>query len=309
MRRFGGRPEVLLAAVALDLVAGDPANRFHPVSLFGSLAARWEAASSGGPLARLAAGGLGAILLPAVYAFIGSFLSRRAGPARLIVEALLLKSAFSVRGLLRAAGNVRQALEANDLPAAREGLHALVSRDVDTLDRRLIASAAVESLAENATDSFLAPWFFYSVAGLEGALAYRGLNTLDSMWGYRSERYEHFGKSAARLDDAVNWLPAAGGARLLIAAGGLAGLPADEGTRVLRRDGGATESPNAGRMMSAMAGLLGVELEKPGVYRLGDPRLTLDAASIETAERVVLFTAALGFAAAAALCLIAVRPR
>jgi adenosylcobinamide-phosphate synthase len=200
-----------------------------------------------------------------------------------------------------AAGHVADAVEDEDLPRARERLRSLVSRDVEALDRRLVLSAAVESLAENAGDSFLAPWFYYAAAGLPGALAYRALNTLDSMWGYRTPRYEHFGKAAARLDDAANYLPATAGARLMLTAGGALGLSAAEGKRILERDGTATESPNAGRLMSAMAGLLCVQLEKPGAYSLGDDVQSLDIGKVRTAQQVVMATAALGLAVSMAL--------
>jgi adenosylcobinamide-phosphate synthase len=291
-----GRPSLLAAAVAIDLFAGDPPDRFHPVSLFGRVAQAWEGHTPGDRLARLAFGGLGAVVLPAGYALAGVLLAKGSWRASPLVEVLLLKSTFAVRGLVVAGGRVADALEANDLPSARRRLRWLVSRDADSLDRRLILSATVESLAENATDAFLSPWFYYAVAGLPGALAYRAVNTLDSMWGYRTDRYEHFGKVAARLDDLANYLPASAGPRLLLAAGQVAGLPAADGLRILRRDGGRTESPNAGRMMSAMAGLLGVRLEKPGAYTLGDDTRALDVSDVRTAQRLLLLTAALGLA-------------
>jgi adenosylcobinamide-phosphate synthase len=214
------------------------------------------------------------------------------------VEAVLLKSTFAVRGLLKAGTEVSRALEMEDVAAAQGELRSLVSRDVGELDRRLAASAAIESLAENAVDSFLAPWLCYLAAGLPGAFAYRALNTLDSMWGYRNNEYEYLGKAAARLDDAVNYLPAALAPRLMLIVGGLLGMRTDEGRRMLRRDGGKTESPNAGRPMSTMAGLLGVQLEKPGAYRLGDDIEPVDAGRIAQAQRVVLATAVLGLGCA-----------
>jgi adenosylcobinamide-phosphate synthase len=215
-----GRPAILLAAVALDLAAGDPPDRFHPVSFFGRAAQRWEErAPSSGWLARLTFGALGAIVLPLLYAFAGTLLAKGSWKARPLVEVLLLKSTFAVRGLVRAARRVGDAVEVDDLPLARKRLRSLVSRDADALDRRLVLSAAVESLAENAGDAFVSPWFYYAATGLPGALAYRALNTLDSMWGYHTPRYEHFGKAAARLDDAANYLPATAAARLMLTAG------------------------------------------------------------------------------------------
>ena len=299
--KLGGRPALLLAAVALDLAAGDPPNRFHPVSLFGTLAQRWEDRAPKGKLARLAFGGIGAVALPVAYAAAGALLAKGSWKSRPLIEVLLLKSTFAVRGLVQASARVALAVEHGDLPEARQRLRSLVSRDVEGLDEGLVLSAAVESLAENASDSFLSPWFYYAIGGLPGALAYRALNTLDSMWGYRDERYEHLGKAAARLDDAANYLPASVAPRLMLAAGRVLGLPAAEGGRILNRDGGLTASPNAGRMMSAMAGLLSVQLEKPGAYRLGDARSTLDVVTLRTAQRIVLATGALALAGAIGL--------
>src|SRR5262249_5354547 len=127
-----------------------------------------------------------------------------------------------------------------------------------------LASAAVESLAENLVDSWLAPMLAYAAFGLAGATAYRAVNTADAMWGYHSPRYEELGKALARLDDALNWVPARVGAGLLVlASGGSAAALA-----AWRRDGGLTASPNAGQVMATAAGALGVQLEKVGHYRL-----------------------------------------
>lgn len=306
------RPAALLAAVFLDAAGGEPPNSLHPVAWFGRWASRWEALAPADKRARLVVGAAGAVLLPFLYAWTAAAPARRAtGLLGLLSEAALLKSTFALRGLLAAGGEVARRLEAEDLPGARAALRALVSRDAAGLDRRLVASAAVESLAENVVDSFLAPWLYYAVGGLEAALAYRALNTLDSMWGYRDARYEELGKAAARLDDVANYLPATLAARLLIAAGGLLGLAAGEGRRLLARDGARTASPNAGRVMSVMAGLLCTRLEKPGAYVLGGGPAAAgpDAGSIREAQRVVVATAALGLALALGLAALLGRRR
>ena len=143
-----------------------------------------------------------------------------------------------------------------------------MSRDTAALDAPLVASAAVESVAENATDSYLGPWLWFAVGGLPGAFAYRAVNTLDSMIGYHGP-YEYLGKGSARLDDAMNLLPARVAGVLLVVAAPFQGGSLREAWRVLRRDRRRTESPNAGWPMAAMAGALGVRLEKPGDYRIG----------------------------------------
>src|SRR5262249_33430479 len=160
-----------------------------------------------------------------------------------------------------AATAVGSALRADDLRTARTRLRALVSRDTSTLDRDLVAAAAVESVAENLGDSFVAPLFWYAALGLPGAVAYRYVNTCDAMLGYRG-RYECLGKASARPDDMASWLPARLAAFLLVISAPLAGGDATAAWHVLRRDHRRTASPNAGWPMSAMAGALAVRLEK-----------------------------------------------
>jgi adenosylcobinamide-phosphate synthase len=148
----------------------------------------------------------------------------------------------------------------------------------------------------------VAPLLFFACFGVPGALAYRAVNTLDAMIGYHG-RYEYLGKASARLDDLLNLVPARLTAALLLVAGALLGHDVRRGWRILRRDGGRTESPNAGRPMAAMAGLLGVRLEKQGHYRLGDPLHAVGARTIAAAWRVTALAMALAFGLAAALAL------
>ena len=156
----------------------------------------------------------------------------------------------------------------------------------ESLDAEAVAAGAIESVAENASDSIVAPLFYFVLLGVPGAVAYRVINTLDAMIGYRGE-YEALGKFAARLDDAVNWIPARLTAGLLLAAGLVLRLDVRGGSRILRRDGARTPSPNGGRPMAAMAGLLGVALAKPGVYVLGDAGASVTPATIGQARRVL----------------------
>src|SRR4029077_4357780 len=164
-----------------------------------------------------------------------------------------------------AAHRVSRALARGDLAAARQGLASLCSRDPAALDGPALAAATIESLAENASDSVVAPLFYFALFGIPGAVFYRAVNTLDAMIGYHG-RYEYLGKAAARFDDLLNLIPARLTAWLLLGAGSLTAADATRGWSICRRDGGNTESPNAGRPMAAMAGLLGVELVKAGHY-------------------------------------------
>ena len=167
-----------------------------------------------------------------------------------------------------------------------------MSRDATALTPPLVAAAAIESVAENTTDSFVGPWIAFAIFGVPGAVAYRALNTMDSMVGYRGTT-EYLGKAAARLDDAVNLLPARLSGLLLLVSGWPARLPVGRAWRTMRCDRGATASPNAGVTMSVMAGLLGVRLEKPGHYVLGKEMREPEPADIDRAVRIVNRTAVL----------------
>jgi adenosylcobinamide-phosphate synthase len=210
----------------------------------------------------------------------------------LIAGAVLLKTTFALRALGRAARTVRDAVAHRAIKDARVGLRALCSRDPSSLDEPALVAASIESVAENASDSFVAPLLCFALFGLPGAVFYRAANTLDAMIGYRG-KYEWLGKASARLDDALNFLPARMTAWLLLAAAWLQRRDARRGARVLARDAARTESPNAGRPMAAMAGILGLQLAKPGQYTLGDAIEPLVPAQIDEAWRVTRLAALL----------------
>jgi len=282
---------VLGIALGLDLVSGEYPAPAHPVVWMGRCVTRLERwAPAGGPRRQLAYGAVMAVLIPAFFAAAAVLLlhvSATVPALSLLVEALALKSTFAIRELGRAAARVGAALRSGALDDARTNLRALCSRDPSRLDAPRVAAAAIESVAENASDSAVAPLLFYVAFGLPGAVAYRAVNTLDARIGYHG-RYEYLGKVAARLDDLANLVPARVTALLLLVAGLVTGADARRGLRVLLRDGSTTESPNAGRPMAAMAGLLGVELEKVGQYRLGDAVEPVDGTKIAAAWRLSL---------------------
>lgn len=229
----------------------------------------------------LLAGGALVVAVAAIAGVLASAVSAIAatlGVAGLLLEALALSTLLSVRGLVRAARLVGAALDRGDLVGARAmvAFH-LVSRGTSDLDEAHVVSATVESVAENLGDSVIAPVCFYLGFGLAGAAVYRAVNTADAMLGYRDGVLEHFGKVAARVDDALNLVPARLSGLAIVAAAAVAG-DVRGAWRVMRRDARNTASPNAGWPMAAMAGALGVTLEKPRTYRLGDgPRPRRDA--------------------------------
>ena len=267
-----------------------------------ALAAGQRRLCRGGP-AHLVFAGAGLTVAVAGSAVVAAWLVARGadalGPAGLVLQAAALKALLSVRDLAGAARAVARDLERGGLAAARRTVgHHLVSRPTVALDEGHVASAAVESVAENLTDSFLAPILFYVLFGLPGAAAYRAVNTADAMIGHRQGALEHFGKFAARLDDLLNLIPARLAALTLVAAAPLAGGQRARAWTMMRRDHTRTASPNAGWTMAAMAGALGVRLEKPGHYTLGEGPWP-GVAEIELSVHVMRRAALLGVLAMA----------
>jgi adenosylcobinamide-phosphate synthase len=295
-----GRPSAVIPlALLLDLALGDPPNRYHPVAWMGRgivAMQRWIPRQR--RLAQLAYGALIALGGTGLAAGSGWLveraIARLPSPWRWLAAAGVLKMTLSLRGLAAAAEEVHRALEADDLPEARRrlGWH-LVSRDTTKLDASQVAAAAIESVAENASDGIVAPLLYYTLGGLPAALAYRFVNTADAMLGYRDADHEWSGKVPARLDDLANLVPARVTAVLFVLAAALAGEDARGAWRVWRRDARRTASPNAGHPMSAMAGALGVELEKVGHYRLGEGLAPPQREDIRRAVRLVSVVAVL----------------
>ena len=308
----------LALAVALDLVFGDPPNRWHPVAWIGRLVALGRRLAPRSP-DDLAIHGSFLVLIVAGASAGGALVAHALlaglpGIAAPLAQAWLLKCSLSLRGLFGAVEVVRGHLVAGDLEGARRVVAwHLVSRETADLDRGAVASAAVESLAENLTDGFVAPVCFYVLgvlmggvgAGLALAWAYRAVNTADAMIGYRRDELEYLGRATARADDLLNYLPARLAALAVVAGAWLARQSAVGAARAWRRDGGRTESPNAGQTMAAMAGALGVSLEKAGHYRLGEGPPP-DPETIDRAMRVERWAAALCLALA--LLALAARP-
>ena len=293
----------LTIALALDLTLRELPNSAHPVSWMGKLIAWLEGIGPSGE-GRAPAFSWGvciAVLVPTlsgVLAWLVANWLRELGVIFYVAGcAALLSTMFAVSGLARAARSVQADMDSGSINEARLGLMSLVSRDADSLSRPLIAAAAIESVAENTTDSYIGPWLLFAILGLPGAFAYRAINTLDSMIGYRG-RYEYLGKASARLDDAVNLIPARLSVALMLAAGMLLRMPVGRGWTWAREGRVLTASPNAGWTIGAMSGLLGVALEKPGHYRIGDGLRDPCASHIGASIRVAYAVAALGLLAA-----------
>ncbi len=309
---------LIAAAVALDAVAGDPAWLPHPVRLIGKAIELGESASwSGDPRRDLCSGALMAVAIAAgaaaavwIAIAAASILTPVAGAALGVV---LAWTTIALRGLDAAAAAVQSALRVEDLSAARAAMPALVGRDPQSLDRGAIIRATVESVAENSCDGVVAPLFYLFVGGPAAALAYKAVNTLDSMVGYTDSRYLYFGRWAARMDDFANLIPARLSAGCIIAAAAVMRLRARDALRVCRADARRHPSPNAGFPEAAMAGALGIQLGGAAVYGgevevrplLGAPGREAEATDIAAARRVLWAASliALGVMAGARLIL------
>ncbi len=284
-----------VAGVAADAVGGDPPSVVHPVRAVGLVARAFEDAARRRWAPRTA-GAVGAVAIPtaaAIVAMVAERSARRRPLERVGKAAGALALASAQRTLMQRALEVAAALEEGDLGEARRLLaYHLVSRPTEDLNEQEVAGAVIESVAENLGDGVAGPWLAFALAGSGGAWAYRALNTLDSLWGYRDSRYVDFGRAAAKLDDFVNLVPARAAA-LSICLASRRRRRARAFT-VWRRDAGLTESPNAGHPMAAMAGALGVELTKRGHYTLGvgghppEPSDIRDAVEIARASCIVL---------------------
>jgi len=253
----------IVCAVLLDRLLGEP-RRFHPLAGFGWLALRTEKLFYGPADARPVARGLrglaavAALLAPLVL--LAAWLQQLPYAGELF-SIVLLYFAIAPRSLREHAGRVVTAFSTDGLPAARHEVGMMVSRDTGQMDEEAVARAAVESVLENGNDAVFGALFWFALLGAPGVLLYRLANTLDAMWGYRNARYNHFGRAAARLDDVLNYLPA----RLTALTYALLGQTRSA-LYCWRQQAPAWDSPNAGPVMAAGAGALGVRLGGAAVY-------------------------------------------
>ena len=283
-RRFGEPPVAIHPVVWIGgylKVCGQVTVRCPPAPAFVLGAVAWAA---GAAAAGALAWGLQALTLWQLARFVAQpgLLHGLAALALIAAMAWFAKSMLSWRMLVDEVGAVELALQ-QSLPAGRERLSWLVSRETGSLSESQVRESAIESLAENLNDSVVAPIFWFVLLGLPGAVVYRFANTADAMWGYRGtyrgQHWEWAGKWAAWADDALSWLPARLTAGLLMAVTGQFQLGA------LRREAAQTPSPNSGWPMAAMALALGVSLSKPGVYTLNATGRAPQAGDVPLAQK------------------------
>ncbi|MCX9082897.1 MAG: cobalamin biosynthesis protein [Candidatus Methanoperedens sp.] len=260
--------KVLLLAVLFDIIFGEMPSHFHPVVWMGKLISRFVDTAPcryrklyGSSMVIFCVGIT--VLLARLLEFTGT------GILGMVITAYFLKSSFSIRMLLISAIGIQKDLDSGMIEKVRRDLQTFVGRDTSRLNSHQSASAVIESLAESFVDGVLSPLFYFLLFGLPGALAYRMINTLDSMVGYKKEPFLELGYASAKLDDLANWVPARISIMFLFIASIFSGKPFDS-LRTSIQDHNKTASPNSGWAMAAVSGAMSVRLEKTGYHILGD---------------------------------------
>lgn len=314
---------ILLFALAIDLVIGEFPVKIHPVVWIGNLInffkgklLKYDNKLSGFILA-VCVIILSSLIVLVPLLLIKHFLYINESMIYLfkLFAILLLSSTFSVKLLLSSARDVETDLKNNNLNKARKAVSYLVSRNTSELNKEHIISAVIETLTENIPDSYVSTIFYYSligvIAGLCGvndfnviilavlaALLHRVIDTLDSMLGYKTDELENIGFFSAKIDDVLNYIPARFSALVIIISAAMLRLDWRKANYILRRDARNCDSPNSGYTMASVAGALDIQLEKEGVYTLGDGFNKLEVDSIEKAidlTRLTIFLATLFF--------------
>ena len=293
----------VLGGFVLDLLFGDPAWLPHPVVYMGkaisALEQRLRARLPRTPQGELLGGAILAFCLPVGTFLLTSLVCLGAAALSpwlgLAVQIFWCGQALAAKGLAQESTRVYRELIKPDLPAARRAVSRIVGRDTQDLTLEGVTKAAVETVAENASDGVIAPLLYMLLGGAPLALTYKAINTMDSMLGYKNEKYLYFGRCAAKLDDAANWLPSRLAALLWVAAAALTGNSARGAWRIWRRDRHNHASPNSAQTESACAGALGVQLAGPAYYfgeyydkpTIGDPLREIEPRDILRANRMM----------------------
>lgn len=307
----------------LDLLLGDPEKLLHPVVIMGKAISRLEKILRAGfpktPRGERAAGFVLALLLPVGTLAVTILALWAVGLIHPILRFALGVfwgwQALALKGLNTESKRVYTALTTGTIEDARKAVSRIVGRDTQRLDEAGVTRAAVETVAENFSDGVVAPMVYMLLGGAPLALCYKAVNTMDSMVGYKNERYLYFGRAAAKLDDAANYLPARMAALLLAGAAALTGQDARGALRIGRRDRRSHASPNSAQTEAVMAGALGVQLAGPASYfgklyekpTIGDALRPVEPGDILRANRMLYAAGTLCIAllacARAAVCL------
>ena len=310
----------LICGFLLDLILGDPRWLPHPVRWIGHLIAKGEAFgrkfSSKNASSQFWCGVILTLVVCALsfgIPFLILLMAYNFHPVLgFILEAIMCYQILALKSLKQESMKVYYELEQGNLPAARKYLSFIVGRDTENLDEQQVTKAAVETVAENLSDGVLAPLFYILIGGAPLGFLYKAVNTLDSMIGYKNEKYFHWGRFAAKLDDVANYLPARISAYLMIGAAYLSGLEGKEALRIYRRDRHNHPSPNSAHTEAVCAGALQVQLAGDSYYSgrlvakptIGDDIRPIEPADILKTNKLLYVTAFLGLIIGTALKII-----
>lgn len=294
----------------LDLIFGDPRWLYHPVCLIGTMIAKLEKKiraifpkTNTGELAGgvvevllvcILSGGVPLVILYALYCVFPW--------AGFALEVFWCYQLFATKCLKEESMKVFEALETGDIFQARKAVSMIVGRDTDSLDQKGVTKAAVETVAENSSDGVIAPMLYMAIGGAPLMFLYKGINTMDSMLGYKNDRYLYFGRCAAKLDDIANYIPARVSGILMALATIFTGLDTKNSFKIYFRDKRKHASPNSAQTEAAMAGALDVQLAGNACYFgklyekpcIGDDIRPIEPADIKRANRLLYATAILG---------------
>ena len=292
-------------AICLDLIFGDPKNRYHPTAWIGNIISKMTLLTKNTDPKIEKLLGTFIILIP-VSIVTGLLLILDLGISlistdwitivvSILVGIILFKTTIAIRGMERYALSVVDSLENDDLDSARVNLSMIVKRNTKNLDKNHVISGVLESISENTVDGITGPLFYYALFGIIGAFVYRIVNTADSMIGYKTELFKNIGWFAATCDTILNYIPSRLTGLIMIFSAAILQNNWRESYKIMLRDGKKTESPNAGYPMAALAGALETKFEKLDHYSLGNIETALTKKHVLSAIRIMKLTSVLFF--------------
>ena len=292
-------------AILIDLILGDPKNRYHPTAWIGTFIAKLTTITKNQNSTFEKVGGI--IMIITISSVVVLLLSGLNFGISLIsvdyislilsvvIGALLLKTTIAIRGMEKHAISVLDSLESNDLDLARNYLSMIVKRNTTKLDKNHVLSGVLESISENTVDGITGPMFYYAFFGLFGAFVYRIINTADSMVGYKNDIFKNLGWFTAKCDTILNYIPSRLTGLMMVISAAILKNNWRNSYKVMIRDGKKTESPNAGYPMAALAGALETKFEKINHYKLGDGEIILTKDHVLSAINIMKLTSILFF--------------
>jgi adenosylcobinamide-phosphate synthase len=283
---------IIFFALTIDFTLGDPKNKFHPTAWIGSLIAKITPSlkNSSNTLEKLG----GIILIMISSSIVASLIilldvginmittDYLSIIISIIVGGILLKTTIAIKGMEKHALAVVNSLENNNIESARNNLSMIVKRNTKDLDKNHVFSGVVESISENTVDGITGPLFYFGLFGLPGAFVYRVINTADSMIGYKTNIFKNIGWFAANCDTILNYIPSRLTGFVMIFSAMILGYDWKRSYKIMIRDGGKTQSPNAGYPMAAIAGALGTRFEKIDHYFLGDGKVSFSKEHVKS---------------------------